>query len=200
LKLHSGQTAPVFSVLDLFGRPVVLEAYHGRRLLLSFNRTAACPFCNVRAYHLIRRAPLYQRMGLSLIAFFESAPEHAHAYLDRLQAPYPIIADLSHEVYDRYGLGTSSFGLMWAMLTRPGVFREARRRQLGSGANLLEMARNTDGALTRLPGDFLIGPDGRIQLAYYGRDAGDFLMFRDLEAAAFGAPLDERIVAQRVFQ
>jgi len=137
-------------------------------------------------------------MGLSLIAFFESSPEHAHTYLDRLQVPYPIIADLRHEVYDRYRLGTSAFGLMWAMLTRPEVFGEARQRQLGSGANLLEMARNTDGAFSRLPGDFLIGPDGRIQLAYYGRDAGDFLMFRELETVAFGTPLDERVVGQRV--
>ena len=53
-----------------------------------------------------------------------------------------------------------------------------------------------DGKLARLPGDFLIGPDGRVRLAHYGRDAGDFLMFRDLEMAAFGAPLEERLVAQ----
>ena len=31
-------------------------------------------------------------------------------------------------------------------------------------------------------GDFLIGPDLRIERAHYGRDAGDFLMFRELDA------------------
>jgi len=41
-------------MLDLYGRPVALEAYRGRNLLLSFNRAAPCPFCNVRAYHLVR--------------------------------------------------------------------------------------------------------------------------------------------------
>jgi hypothetical protein len=48
-----------------------------------------------------------------------------------------------------------------------------------------------DGRFGRLPGDFLVGPDGRIGLVYYGRDAGDFLLFRDLERAAFGAPMSD---------
>lgn len=184
---------------DLFGRPVTLDAYRGQYVLLSFNRSATCPYCNVRAYHLVRRAPLYQRMGLNLIAFFESTPQRAQFYLDRLQAPYPIIADLRHEVYDRYGLGTSSRGLLWAMLTRRARARDAARLHLGAGANLMEMVRTTDGKLARLPGDFLIDPDGRIQLAHYGRDAGDFLLFRDLETAAFGAPLDEQIATRQVY-
>jgi thioredoxin-dependent peroxiredoxin len=193
VKLRTGQIAPAFCLSDLFGRRVALDAYRGGHVLLSFHRSAACPFCSVRAYHLIRRAPLYQQMGLSLIAFYEATPERAHSYLDRLHAPYSIIVNPTHEIYDRYGLGTSALGLLWAMLARSSVMRTAKRLHLGAGADLLEMARNTDGALARLPGDFLVGPDGRIQLAHYGRDAGDFALFRDLETAAFGAPLDERI-------
>jgi len=196
MKLRQGQYAPTFATRDLYGRPLSLEAYRGQMVLISFNRAAVCPLCNVRTYHLMRRYPLYQRMGLNLIAFFESSPERAHFYLDRLQAPYPIVADRDHLVYDAYGLGASFLGGMWALLTRRGVYREASRLRLGAGANLWENTVKMDGKLARLPGDFLIGPDGRVRLAHYGRDAGDFLMFRDLEIAAFGAPLDERLVEQ----
>lgn len=196
MKLRPGQSAPSFAVRDISGRAVSLADYRGSNVLVSFNRAAVCPLCNVRTYHLIRRYPLYQQMGLNMISFFESSPERAHFYLDRLQAPYPIVADLSHEVYDAYGLGASMLGGLWALLTRRSVYREADRLRLGSGSNLVENLTKADGTLSRLPGDFLIGPDGRVLLAHYGRDAGDFLMFRDLEAAAFGAPLDERAIAQ----
>ncbi|HET9109928.1 MAG TPA: redoxin domain-containing protein [Ktedonobacterales bacterium] len=196
MKLRPGQLAPSFAMRDMSGRAVSLADYRGASVLISFNRAAVCPLCNVRTYHLIRRYPLYQQMGLNMIAFFESAPEQAHFYLDRLQAPYPIVADQRHEVYDAYGLGASFIGGLRALLGRRGVYREADRLRLGSGSNLWENLRRMDGKLSRLPGDFLIGPDGRVQVAHYGRDAGDFLMFRDLESAAFGAPLDERALAQ----
>lgn len=196
MKLRVGQPAPAFAVRDITGRLVSLADYQGSGVLLSFNRAAVCPFCNVRTYHLIRRYPIYQRMGLNVIAFFESTPERAHFYLDRHQAPYPIVADLRHETYDAYGLGESMLGSLRALLGRSSVLRQASQLRLGSGANIVENLARMDGKLSRLPGDFLIGPDGRIRLAYYGRDAGDFLLFRDLEIAAFGTPLDERIVAQ----
>jgi peroxiredoxin len=196
MKLRTGQLAPAFALRDIQGRTVSLADFRGDSVFVSFNRSAVCPLCNVRNYHLIRRYPLYQQMGLRVVSFFESSPERAHFYLDRLQAPYPIIADRRHEVYDAYGLGASWLGGAWALLTRRSVYREASRRHLGAGANLWENSWKMDGKFARLPGDFLIGPDGRVKLAYYGRDAGDFLMFRDLEQAAFGAPLDERLIAQ----
>lgn len=195
MKLRPGQPAPLFTVRDLYGDAVSLADYRGSSVLLSFNRAAVCPLCNVRTYHLIKRAPVYQRMGLNLIAFFESSPERAHVYLDRLRAPYPVVADLSHTVYGEYGLDASFLGGLWALLMRRDVYREADRLRLGSGSNLWENTRQMERSFARLPGDILVGPDGRVQLAYYGRDAGDFLMFRDLEVAAFGAPLDERYFA-----
>ncbi len=196
MKLRPGQVAPAFALPDIYGSTVSLEDYRGGSVLVSFNRAAVCPLCNVRMYHLIRRYPLYRQMGLSMISFFESSPERARFYLDRLQSPYPIVADQSHTVYDAYGLGASFLGGLWALLTRRGVYREASRLRLGAGENLWENTWKMDGKLARLPGDFLIGPDGVVKLVYYGRDAGDFLMFRDLEIAAFGAPIDERLITQ----
>jgi peroxiredoxin len=177
LKLEGGQPAPQFAVKDIYGRPISLANYAGSYLLLSFYRFAVCPLCNLRMWHLIRRFPDYQRQGLNILAFTESAPANAHGYLDRLQCPFPIVADLGSRVYAEYGLETSPFGVVRALLGRQAAYIEAARRNIG-GWNILRM----DGAFTRLPADFIIGPDQRIALAYYGRDSGDFLLFDDLDA------------------
>ncbi|WIG61043.1 MAG: hypothetical protein OJF49_003791 [Ktedonobacterales bacterium] len=179
MRLRSGQAAPLFEVADIYGRRVRLADYRGRKLLLAFYRAAVCPLCNVRTFHLIRRYEEYQRRGMQIVVFFESSPDLAHHYLDRLRSPFPIIADLKHEIYDHYGVGASLFGALWARLTRLSVYREAAQR--GIGGNAVQNITQMDGKLGRLPGDFLIGPDLHIRRAYYGKDAGDFLLFSEID-------------------
>lgn len=176
-------------MLDIYGRRVSLMNYLGRSVLLSFHRAAVCPLCNLRMWHMIRRYPAYQRAGLEVIAFFESTPERARFYLDRQQAPFPIIADHDNSVYGDYRLGSSLPSVVWAFLTRRGMYRDAARLKIGGST--ADTFSRSDGPIGRLPGDFLVGQDGRIRLAYYGRDPGDFILFSDLERAAFGAPLPD---------
>jgi thioredoxin-dependent peroxiredoxin len=192
MKLRVGQFAPDFDVLDIYGRRVSLMSYLGRSVLLSFHRAAVCPLCNLRMWHMIRRYPAYQRAGLEVVAFFESTPERARFYLDRQQAPFPIIGDHTSGVYGDYRLGSSLPAFAWAFLMRRGMFRDAARLKIGGST--METFNQSGGRVGRLPGDFLVGPDGRIRLAYYGRDPGDFMLFSDLERAAFGAPLPDAAI------
>ena len=179
MRLKAGQQAPRFEAQDLFGRRVSLADYRGKTLLLSFYRAAVCPLCNMRTAQLVDRYPAYQRRGLSIIAFFESSPAYTHRYLDRLRVPFPVIADLECTVYALYGLESSWLGAAWARLFRGATYREAARRHIGG--NIIENVFRMDGRFGRLPGDFLIGPDLRIRTAYYGRDAGDFMLLSELE-------------------
>jgi peroxiredoxin len=180
MRLKVGQYAPLFDTTDMYGRRVSLADYYGRRTLLAFHRAANCPLCNLRLWHLINRYPAYQREGLAVIAFFESAPDFAHEYLDRLRPPFPLVADLGLSVYNLYGLESALTGALVARLTRWSVYRDAKRLHIGGHPwfNPLTM----DGHVGRLPADFLLGPDMRIRTAYYGRDAGDFLLFSEIDA------------------
>lgn len=58
----------------------------------------------------------------------------------------------------------------------------------GVGGNPLQNIPDMDGSMGSLPGDFLVGPDGRLEIAYYGRDAGDFLLFSEIDRFLDGAP------------
>lgn len=165
---------------DIYGRRVALADYAGRKLLLSFYRAAVCPLCNIRTWHLIDRYPAYQRRGFDIIAFFESSPAATHRYLDQLRAPFPVIADLERSVYALYGLESSLLGAAYARLFRGSAYREAARRRVGG--TFMQNLTQMDGTFGRLPAEFLIGRDGRIRTAYYGRDAGDFLLFSQIDA------------------
>ena len=70
--------------------------------------------------------------GLAVLAFFESTPDYAHAYLDRLRPPFPLVADLGLQVYSRYRLESSWLGALRARLTRGAAYREATRLRIGA--------------------------------------------------------------------
>lgn len=175
MRLALGQVAPSFATHDLSGRPVALENYRGAYVLLSFYRFAVCPVCNVRMHRLAQQAEMYRQRGLYFIACIESSLENTHFYLDRVTYPFPLIPDSKGELYQAYGVGSSVFGVMKGMLTRQREYQEAARLNLGGWD-----VRRFDGQFGRMPADFLIGPDGRIRLAYYGHDHGDFLDLEDL--------------------
>ncbi len=180
MRLKVGEPAPAFAAIDLYGRRVSPMDYVGQVLLLTFNRSAVCPLCNVRLSLLISRYEEYRRRGVHVMSVFESSPDYLHYYLDRQRPPFPVVSDPERISYTLYGLETSFWGTVKARLTRGVVYREAARKRIGGNPfyNVVHM----DGKFGRMPADFVIGPDMRIRFAHYGRDAGDFALFSQLDA------------------
>ena len=178
MRLKTGQLAPNFTQRDMYERTVSLSQYWGRKVLLSFHRAAVCPLCNLRLRYMIDRYDDYRRQGMEIIAFFESSPEMARHYLERQRPPFPIIPDLRRDVYQLYGLESSLFGALKARLMRGAIYREAARNHIGG--NFWQNIIHMDGAMGRKPADFLLGADLSIQGFYYGRDAGDFMPFAEI--------------------
>jgi peroxiredoxin len=87
MRLGSGKVAPHVDALGLYGRWISLSRHYGHPLLLSFFRSAVCPPCHMRLWHLLQRYPAYRQQGLHIIACFESTPEYAYDYLERFHAP-----------------------------------------------------------------------------------------------------------------
>jgi signal transduction histidine kinase/peroxiredoxin len=178
-RLYVGQPARSFVASDLQGRRIDLADYRGQRVFLAFLRFAGCPFCGLRTHALTLRYPTFRAAGLDMIVVIESARSHALAQAVLCDAPFPIIADPTGALYRLYETTTSQRGLRFALQHRKEEFAQAQRQGLEGLVN--NGPAYGDGVLDRLPAEFLIGPDQRIELAHYGKDIGDFLPLETLE-------------------
>jgi peroxiredoxin len=130
--------------------------------------------CNLRLHDFAREYPRLQERGLEVVAFFHSSAPRIRAHAGGRYS-FPLVADPEFRVYGSYGVETSWPRLLFSM-ARPSFYvdwlRSLRYRFWGGIA--WQMAK--------MPADFLIGPDGRIVTAHYGRDIGDHLPVPRVEA------------------
>jgi len=170
MRLVPGNTVPDLVATDFLGNLVDLKKRR-RPVLLSFYRYASCPVCNLRMQELIRSHPRLTAAGLDLIAVFQSPAEVVACYVGRQDAPFPIVPDHELVLYRRFGVEAN-----WGGLFTGSVLRAAKTA-IGSGFK----PGRIDGPLSRLPADLLIGADGRVAIAYYGKDINDHLPLPDIE-------------------
>ena len=177
MRLQAGQAAPDFSMPDISGQMIRPGDYRGRFLLLSFYRYASCPFCNLRVHELKQRLPEFGARQLSLVAVFQSARAGILEYVGRQQPAFPLIPDPEQVMYRRFRVESSLAGFVKGLALRAGRAVQSMRAGFLPG--------RMDGSKTRVPADFLIGPEGRILTAYYGKDISDHLpideIFRQLD-------------------
>ena len=172
-RLGNGDLAPAFAILNLDGREVSLGNYCERKLLLAFFRYGACPLCNLRMTFLIDAFPRWQEQGLDVVAVFESPAERLLETVASQATPFPVIPDPERKLYRLYGVVPSWWGYVVGVF-RFRAFRDAFKLGFHPGKG--------EGAITQLPAEFLIGPDLRIERAYYGKDIGDHLPLEEIDA------------------
>jgi thioredoxin-dependent peroxiredoxin len=175
MRLKPGQPAVPFTVQTIDGKTISLSQYNGKPLLLMFYRYASCPMCNLRLHDFARDYERLERQGLNVIAFFHSSVKGIRAHAGERHYPFPLVADPAFRIYALYGVETSWWRLLVSVLL-PSFYvdwlRSMKHRYWGGLA--WQMAK--------MPADFLIGPDGRIVLAHYGRDIGDHLSVDQIAA------------------
>ncbi|MGQ3054685.1 MAG: peroxiredoxin family protein [Roseateles sp.] len=172
MPLQRGALAPDFQAVDLFGRPVQLAALRGRPVLLSFMRYASCPMCNLRMREMVLAHERLSREGLVVLAVFQSTAESMREFVARQDAPFALIPDPDMALYRLFQVERG-----WAGLLAPSNLPHAAR----AFAKGFGMGR-IDGPIDRLPADFLIGPGGRIDLAFYARTAAEHVPLADVSA------------------
>lgn len=173
MRLKTGQLAKPFSTTDIHDRPVSLQDYNGQWVLLALLRFVTCPRCSLRIYSLSLRYPVLQERGLQVVAFVESPKALILQRSYAVDAPFPIIADPDQEFYRLYGVKNSRFGLWWGGHVHKAEIREAARLGFGEPTVI--------GNDYRMPADFIINPQQRIQVAHYGRHSADTLPLEAIE-------------------
>lgn len=166
MRLNAPKSAPDFDMTDIYGNAVRLSNYRGKRVMVSFFRDAACPFCNLRVYELSHHYKDWRNQGLEIIAFFRSSAEDIRHYVAKYPRPFTIVSDEELTIYDRYGVEHSFFGMIRGMMLRmPRMMRALFKGFLP----------HMRGDQTLIPADFLIDEQGQIRVVYYGRDIGDHI-------------------------
>lgn len=166
MSLQAGDIAPDFETQDIFGNPIQLKDYAGKKIFVAFHRYAACPFCNLRTEQIIQYAPLWQSKGLAMIAFFQSPASSIVKNVGRQEPPYPVIGDPDRIIYNRYFVESDK---MKAAATLPKTLIAGVMARLGSDKI------SGDGDDTLIPAEFLINPDLTIHTAYYGENIADHI-------------------------
>lgn len=151
--LHKGDTAPDFTLPDVDGRPVQLSALLQKgSVVLSFYRGAWCPYCNLqlRAYQAV--LPEIQKLGATLVAISPQVPDASRVMVDKADLNFPVLSDVGNTVAQNYRL----------VFVLPEILRPHT-------AKLPEYNGDQSWELP-LPGTFVVGTDGVIQLAFVNAD------------------------------
>lgn len=170
MRLVAPRPAPALQLMDIYGKPVVIGG-RGRRMLLSFFRDAACPFCNFRIYELTSHHANLAALGLDIVAVFNATPAQVKRFVARQPRPFRVAADPSSRAHDLYGIERSFWRKLKGIATRVPT--------LIKGLRVVGLAGLNTGNL--MPADFLIDEHGSLVEAYYGGDAGDRIPIERIE-------------------
>lgn len=170
--LRAGDPAPDFEREAVDGTTVRLADYRGRPLLLSFFRYVTCPVCNLRVQQLAQQ---HQRFSerIDVVAVFESPNAYIEEYVAHRGLPFPLIGDPDGTLYRAWGVRRSWLGTVVGALRLPTVLRAGRAKDYAF--------EWSGGRINRVPADFLIGADGRVAEAHYGRELYDHMPFTRIE-------------------
>ena len=168
MRLKPGEKAKNIKLPAIDGSMFELESIKGKPFMLSFFRFASCPFCNLRVNQLVKQ---FDEFGsdFTIIAVFDSPLDNLMRHAEGHKAPFPIIADKDNKYYREYGIEHSVSGMLKGMFLRmPTLLKGILKGYIPT---------TIKGSMTTMPADFLIDRDGIIQVAYYGQDEGDHLLF-----------------------
>ena len=174
MKLTLNSPAPQINTKDTLGNSFDLESFRGQKIMVSFFRFSTCPFCNLRIHTLSNE---YEKLGIKVVAIFESSNENLNKHLSHYEVPFPIISDKEGKYYKSYGLTKSVCGMLKGMITRP--------LEMMRGMSKGKLPFIIDGSVLRMPADFLIDEDGMIKELMYAKDEGEHMDLKIIKA--FGA-------------
>ncbi|HMR93557.1 MAG TPA: thioredoxin-dependent thiol peroxidase [Chitinophagaceae bacterium] len=104
ITLREGDKAPAFSGKDQNGNKVSLSGYKGKKLVLYFYSEAGSPTCTIESCNLRDNYASLQKEGFEVLGVSPDSIEVQKKFETRYRLPFPLLADSSHEVLEKYGV------------------------------------------------------------------------------------------------
>ena len=166
MRLTPPCTSIEFSTVDVYGTPLKLSDYKGKKVMLAFFRDAACPFCNLRVYELTQKYKAWKDKDFEIIAVFSSPADEVRRYVAKHPRPFRLISDTDLNLYNQYGVEHSATALFKALLFKlPRIIKGMMKGGYPQPNPHVKL----------VPADFLINPLGEIEHVWYGRDTSDHM-------------------------
>jgi peroxiredoxin len=180
MKLFKNQPALDFTVNDIYGKPITLSDFKGKKIHLGFFRNVNCPFCNLRVHQLSKLNDAFASKNLKIIYFFESDAKHLLKSIFHTDiSPIPLIGDPKKTIYTLYGVEASLIKMMSTFLVK-GTMKTMKE---GSSLNL-PSEKDKDATQSLIPADFLIDEQFNIAKAHYGKNLNDHIPIEEIKAFA----------------
>jgi peroxiredoxin Q/BCP len=132
-----------------------------------------CPFTNLRFLELQELDNYFRKMGLMVLAVYESSRENLQRYSCDESFYARLIPNPDYDLYSLYAIEQSALKILYSMYKGAFAKREEGRRRFKKDFCL-------EGRADTLGGDFLISEDGCIKYAYYNQYLGDHLPVKDI--------------------
>ena len=163
-QLNVGDVVSRHELVTIHGKPVhVPDPEH--LVHLQFRRYAGCPVCNLHMRTVAARHDEILAAGVREVVVFYSDAETMLGFQGAL--PFATIADPEKKLYAEFGVAT----MRYTGAFKPRSWRAAARGV--ANAPSLRGIGSKGRSYLGLPADFLIGTDGTILAASYGRYTDD---------------------------
>jgi len=178
LKLKEGTTAPDFSTTDMFGNPVKLSDYKGKKIILGFYRNVSCPFCNRRIHAIMGNNLKLKKSGVQLILMFESSNKKlSESVFHQGVNPWPLIGDPELKIYKQYGVESS-------MLKMMNTFLHSSLSKAINESKSLNLPEDKEATNSLIPADFFIDENFKLVKVHYGKHLDDHISIEELKKFA----------------
>ena len=99
-----GQKAPAFKGTDQNGKIISLKDFSGKKLVIYFYPKDLTSTCTVQACNLRDNYGALTKKGINIVGINADDMALHLKFANKHELPFPLIADTSHNIIDKYGV------------------------------------------------------------------------------------------------
>jgi peroxiredoxin Q/BCP len=103
MAIQEGKAAPAFSLQDADGKPVSLDEFEGRDVVLYFYPRDDTPGCTKEACGFRDAWRELQKLGVAVLGVSPDSGTSHQKFRDKYRLPFPLLSDPDRRVMTKYG-------------------------------------------------------------------------------------------------
>lgn len=102
--LSVGNQAPAFTLLNQQEKPVSLNDFRGKKILIYFYPKALTPGCTTQACGLRDSKSELDELGLVVLGISPDAPKKLAQFIEKKELNFTLLSDPDHQVAEQFGV------------------------------------------------------------------------------------------------